>query len=270
VRTGPAPKPSVARSLEDVLHFFLPETEAASLAQRPRARASSHALVGVPIGDSDVVRAAFVWNLAVEIARAGATATVLAPAAGDSSSLWPDPGRGPMGTELVLTFAEGMADLARAALDLAQTRAAESGLSPGIVLVRLPPAWLPKAADAAALLGRVLLFTSPDARDLLETYALVKRILSLAPISAIGITVHGARSVGEARDAFWRLASASERHLLRALVSYGLIVDDLHVYRSILNRHAVGLAHPQAAASRSIGEVARLLLGDLAGEASRG
>jgi hypothetical protein len=259
----------VPRSLEDVLHFYLPEAEGLGQAQRRRG-VPAHAIVGVPIGDSDVVRAAFVWNLAVEISRAGAPATVLAPVAGDASSLWPDPGRGPMGSELVLTFADGMADLARAAVDLAQTRAAESPAGPGLVLVRLPLAWLSKAADAGALLARLLLFTSPDARDLVETYALVKHVVSVAPTSRIGITVHAVRSVGEARGAFLRLAAASERHLFRALVSYGLIVDDLHVYRSIVNRHAVGLAHPQAAASRSIGEVAELLLGDLAREAGRG
>jgi hypothetical protein len=249
-----------------VLHFFLPEAETPRPAER-RARVSAHTIVGIPIGDTDVVRAAFVWNLAVEISRTGACATVLAPAVGDTSSLWPDPGRGPMGSELVLTFADGMADLARAALDLAHTRAAESSPGPGVVLVRLPLAWLSKAADAAALLSRVLLFTSPEA--LLETYALVKSVVAAAPISTIGITLHGVRSVAEARDAFSRIAGASERHLFRALVSYGLIVDDLYVYRSILNRHAVGLAHPQAPASRSIGEVARLLLGDLAHEARR-
>jgi len=259
----------VPRSLGEVLHFFLPEAEGQSPAPRFPARSPAHTIVGVPIGDSDVVRAAFVWNLAVELSRAGACATVLAPAGEDTSSLWPDPGRGPMGSELVLTFAEGLADLARAALDLAHTRAAESPAGPGLVLVRLPPAWLSKAADASALLARVLLFSSPAARDLLETYALVKRVVSCAPISTIGITIHGVRSIGEARRAFSRLAAASERHLFRSLVSYGLIVDDLHVYRSILNRHAVGLAHPQAAASRSIGEVAQLLLGDL-GETSRG
>jgi MinD-like ATPase involved in chromosome partitioning or flagellar assembly len=172
-----------------------------------------------------------------------------------------------MGSELVLTFADGMADLARAAVDLAQTRAAESPGTPGVVLVRLPLVWLSKATDAGALFGRVLLFTTPDPRDLLETYALVKRVVSLSPVASIGITVHGVRSVGEARRAFLRLAAVSERHLFRALVSYGLIVDDLQVYRSIVNRHAVGLTHPRAAASRAIGEVAQLLLGDLAGKA---
>ena len=264
------------RSLEDVLHFFLPDSSAQGVApsagprptQRPRARA--HTLVGVPIGDSDVVRAAFVWNLAVEISRAGVSASVLAPAGGDTASLWPDPGRGPMGSELVLTFADGMSDLSRAAVDLAQTRAAESPGAPGVVLVRLPLTWLPKASDAGPLFGRVLLFTSPDTRDLLQTYALVKRIVAVAPISSIGITVHGVRSVGEAREAFQRIAAVSERHLLRSLLSYGLIVDDLQVYRSIVNRHAVGLAQPRAAASRTIGEVAQLLLGDLAGEAGSG
>jgi hypothetical protein len=256
------------RSLEEVLHFFLPEEESPRASPPPPRRAPAHTVVGIPIGDSDVVRAAFVWNLAVEISRAGASASVLAPVGGDTAALWPDPGRGPMGSELVLTFADGMADLARAAADLAKTRAAESLGTPGVVLVRLPPAWLPKATAADALPGRVLLFTSPDRRDLLETYAMLKRVVSLSPTSTIGITVHGVRSMGEARRAFLRLAAVSERHLLRALVSYGLIVDDLQVYRSILNRHAVGLAHPGSAASRAIGEVAQLLLGDLVGSRS--
>ncbi len=256
------------RSLEDVLHYFLPEAGEAPprTPRRPRLAPAHHAIVAVPVGERDVVRAAFVWNLAVELSRAGAAATVLAPALREASSLWPDPGRGPLGSELVLTFADDVADLSRAALDVAQARAAESPTSAGIVLVRVPPEWLAKAADAGHLLERVLLFSSPDPRDLMDAYALAKRLLWSAPTAILGITIHGVRSIAEARRAFGRLAGATERHLFRSLVSYGLIVDDLHVYRSILNRHAVGLAHPQSPATRSLAEVADLLLRDVAQE----
>ena len=72
--------------LGDVLHYFIPEAEtaipeaSAVRAARAAGGASPHGfsdpmrpaalpLIGVPIGEQDVVRAAFAWNLAVEIAR---------------------------------------------------------------------------------------------------------------------------------------------------------------------------------------------------------
>ena len=70
------------RDLGDVLHYFIPEAgpearsdpgpaaEPVPPAGRPQAgRASS--IVALPVEDADVLRAAFVWNLAVEAARLG-------------------------------------------------------------------------------------------------------------------------------------------------------------------------------------------------------
>ncbi|HVP31480.1 MAG TPA: hypothetical protein VMW35_20220 [Myxococcota bacterium] len=279
------------QTLADVLHYFIPEVgpgpasaparpqEGAlpatpprlpfGLAKAPRPDASpvpAVPLLAVPLGPRDVVRAAFVWNLGVELARLGASSTILAPSADEGSALWPEAGRGPLGSELVLTRAESLEAVAGSARSLAAAREREAPHAPSLVLAAVPPAWLARGCDDAALLQRVLLFCSPDRRDLLETYAVVKRVLATSPTAQIGVTIHGVRSVAEARDAFLRLAGATERHLLRSLVSYGLIVDDLAVYRSILAQRAVSLAHPQSAAARALGEVARLLLRDLDGD----
>lgn len=254
----------MARGLADVLHYFIPEVppkeRAADLPSAGRVP-----ILGFPLGDGDVVRAALVWNLAVEVARLGSGGSIVAPATEDASTLWPEPGQGPLGTDLVLTFAEDLGELATAALDVAGTRG-EAGLEGGFVLVRVPPAWLEKGPGAQPFLRHVLLFASPDRRDLVEAYSLIKRCFA-AGAETVGVVIHGVRSVGEAEHAFLRLARTSERHLGRTLTSYGLLADDLHVYRSIVSRRPLGLTHPHSPAARTLRDVARLLFADLRGGA---
>lgn len=263
------------RDLGDVLHYFLDEPSAAddNGAARPLPQADARIpargssplpMIGVPIGDRDVVRASFVWNLAVEIARAGASAFVVAPAGEGAESLWPEPGRGPLGAEFVLTFAEEMTDLVRVAREVA----ASAGTLPGeggLVLVRVPTDWIPRLGDGL-LTDWSLLFSSADPRDLVETYAQLERLASGSRDGRLGVTIHGVRRIQEAREAFEGLASACERDLGRALTSYGVLIDDLHVYRSIVNRRPLGLTHPRALATRALQDVARLLLEDARGE----
>ena len=262
------------RDLADVADYFLPKASAASRAPRaPGAlgpgpaepmRASRPAalpIVAVPIGERDVVRAAFVWNLAVEVARLGASATLVAPALPEPSPIWPEPGPGPVGAEVVLTPAQGLAQLHRAALDLAVARAADSA-DGGLVLVRVPPAWLGRAVEGRALLRWVLLFATTERVDLMETYGLAKRVLAASHEARVGVTIHGARRVVEAQSAFLHLAGVAARHLGRDLASYGLLVDDLHIYRAIVSQRPIGLEHPQSRAARALRDVARLLLED--------
>jgi hypothetical protein len=264
----------VARDLGDVLHYFFHEpapprrarAAAAPAATRPAVRAAPRLVLAVPLGDRDVVRAALLWNLAVEMARTGSSACVVAPAGAETEGLWPEPGKGPLGAELALTFAEDLPALARSAREVASAGGAPEA---GVVLVRVPPAWLGGAAQAASLFAWTLLFTSPEPEDLLETYAQAKRLHEAQPGARIGVTVHGPRSVAEARDAFDRLDRAARRHLGRPLTSYGLLVDDLHVYRAIVSRRPVGLTHPRTGAARALQEVARLLLADAVEPPSR-
>ena len=258
------------RDLGDVLHYFLPEADPASGASslglqsspaRALERPAALPIVALPIGERDVMRAAFAWNLAVEIARNGASATLLAPRDAGSAPLWPEPGRGPVGAEVQQVRAESPGALARAALDVAVTRAADADEG-GLVLVRVPPAWLRGTSDARALLRWSLLFASSDPRDLRETYAQTKQLLSGDPERRVGVTIHGVTRVDEAQRAFERIAGACVKHLNYTLVSYGLLVDDLHVYRAIVARRPIGLEHPQSRAARAMRDVAALLLED--------
>ena len=208
-----------------------------------------------------MVRAAYAWNLVVEVARLGRSATLLAPSDAPASPLWPEAGTGPVGAEVLLTAANGLGDLNRAALDVAVTRAAEASEG-GLVLVRVPPAWLRDAPAGRALLRWVLLFSSPDRDDLRASYELAKRILGGGHESRVGITIHGARRIAEAEQAFDHVAGIALRQIGHPLVSYGLLVDDLHVYRAIVSRRPIGLEHPQSRAARALRDVTRLLLED--------
>ena len=67
---------------------------------------------------------------------------------------------------------------------------------------------------------------------------------------------------GEARAAFEYLSRISEEELGLCLASYGLLVDDLHVYRAIAAQRPIGIAHPQAPATRALMDVARMLSED--------
>jgi hypothetical protein len=264
----------VPRDLGDVIDYFLPDRrahEALAPARRPLEarsepgprpeRPAALPIVALPIGSRDVVRAAFAWNLAVELARRGASATLLAPEEPESSLLWPEPGPGPVGAELVLAPCAGLAELARAALDLAVARAADAP-DGGVVLARVPPEWLREARHARALLRWVLLFATAEGAELHEAYALAKRVLAAVPETRIGVTVHGVRRVAEAEAGFRRVAGVASRHLGAQLLSYGFLVDDLHVYRAITARRPVGIEHPQSRAARALGDVARLILDD--------
>jgi len=262
----------VPSDLADVLHYFLPEAgtvESEVPSERLEGRRGSEPgriaalpLVSVPIGEQDVVRAAFAWNLAVETARLGARAAVVAPISDDAPALWPGRGVEPMGADVILTSAKSLGALYRDALDVAVDRAADAS-DGGVIFVRVPPLWLRDPENGSSLLRWTLLFTSSDHRDLLETYGLAKLLCrSSSRASRLGVTVHGARQVAEAEAAFDRLARSAATHLDRDLTSYGLLVDDLDVYRAIVAQRPIGLVHPQSAAARSLRDVALLILQD--------
>ncbi|MFQ5415797.1 MAG: MinD/ParA family protein [Myxococcota bacterium] len=261
------------RDLGDVLHYFLPDEERAgtlrrgserfeAFGERPlSARPAALPILAIPVGDRDVVRAAYAWNLAVEVARRGASATLVASDRSETSPLWPEPGRGPVGTEVALSSARSFGELGLAALDIAVKRAADS-TDGGVVLVTVPPEWFREAADGRALTRWVLLFSAAETPELLESYGLAKQILRANPDAEVGVTIHGVRRIAEAQGAFDRLAGAAVRHLDRRLTSYGLLVDDLHVYRAIVSRRPICLEHPQSHAAKALRDVARLLLDD--------
>ncbi|MFK7898418.1 MAG: MinD/ParA family protein [Myxococcota bacterium] len=222
-------------------------------------------ILGLPIGDRDVVRAALAWNLAIETARLGGASIILSPESDAGSPLWPAPGTGPLGTELHFSSARSIEELVHEA-SLLSTARAQIPQRGGIVFVRIPPAWLEKQdgleRGAMDAIRWMLLLSSANQGDLDEAADLAARMLRANPSAEIGLTIHGVQAIDEARQAFEYLSRVSEEKLALVLISYGLLVDDLHVYRAIAAQRPIGLAHPQAPATRALMDVARLLYED--------
>lgn len=226
-----------------------------------RDRPAALPVLAVPVDERDVVRAALAWNLVVEVARLGGGATLLVPTGETPSPIWPDAGPGPVGSAVVLVRAGGLAEFNRAALDVAVARAADEP-DGGVVIACVPPAWLHATSGEQALRRWALLFSSTDPRDLLESYAVAKRVLLAGEDARVGIAIHGARRIADAERAFHHVAGVCHRHLGRTLSSYGLLVDDLHIYRAIVARRPIGIEHPQSRAARALKDVARMVLED--------
>lgn len=236
-------------------------------------RASTTALLGVPIGDRDLVRAALTWNLAVETARLGRRVVILAPATETPTFLWPEAGVGPLGTELVFCPARNLADLAAIAAERVVTGQTSKGHRIDALFVCVPPAWLEPGAATRNPIPWWLLMSSPNHRDLSDAFELAAAIHGRpAPGEArptIGLTIHGVSRVDEAKQAYEHVSRRCSDQLGFDLLSYGMLVDDLHVYRAIAALRPIGLAHPQAPATRALMDVARLLSED-AGMIPRG
>ncbi len=259
------------RDLRDVADYVLPRSSETEPARQPtkaptnegprRQRAAALPVLAVPVDERDVVRAALAWNLVVELARLGVGATLVAPAEEAPSPIWPDAGPGPIGSAVILAHARTLSELNRTVLDVAVRQAADEPEG-GVVVACIPPARLHSAAEERTLLRWALLFCSTDRRDLMESYAIAKRMLGAGEKTRIGITIHGAQCIADAEHAFHHVADVSQRHLGRTLSSYGLLVDDLHIYRAIVARRPIGIEHPQSRAARALQDVARMILED--------
>lgn len=256
------------RDLSDVMQYLMPELSeprppdlpSAHTPARPeRAKPAVLPILALPIADPDVLRAAFAWNLAVEVTRMGGRSLLVAPPQDRESPLWPEAGQGPLGTEVRFAETADLGSLHRTAVDAAVTLASRADEG-GLVFVRVPPAWLTRADDGANLLRWVLLFTSSERTEMLETYGFAKLLNRVHADCEIGVTFHGTTELAAAENAFAKLADVTTRRLGVALSSYGALFDDLDVYRAIVAHRPIGLTHPQSSAARTLRDVATMLL----------
>lgn len=261
------------RDLADVLHYFLPELERPVEPAPARPEPSAHApgpeatgegtlpLASIAIADTDLVRAGLLASLASEVGRLGGQSIVLTPATANVRSLFAieDPRHGePNAMRVEVLDVGSLHDLATAAIERA-TALRDAEDEDGVVLTRIPPAWLAGAEVPSELFEWLLLFSSPHERNLSDAYALATRALRDNPEAEIGVTIHGASGRREGEAAFGLLARSVEQQLGRTLANYGLLLDDLDVYRSLVAGQPIGRAHPDSPASAALREAAKLV-----------
>jgi hypothetical protein len=245
----------MARELQDVLHYFLPDPVPDAVDAPAVHR------VSVLVAPRDLVRLALSWNLAVEAARQGARVALVAPQSTRRCAPWPRGGPRSLGVEVTEVESDQLAALG-AASDRAALRLATRPGGPALVLTAVPAARLCAGADAGALLDHVLLLTRPDERELVETWAALGAISAQAPRARIGVSVFGVASLGDARRAFEGLAALAELELARPLSSYGVLIDDVQLSRSIVSQRPIALSQPTSPAARALADVAAMLLED--------
>jgi hypothetical protein len=238
----------VARELADVLHHFLGEaTNAERLGPATLTLLSEH---------DDAFAVAAAWNVAHELARQDfAVAWVTSPV--DEELLPPD---ATPGLTRLLAPAVDVEGLARAAAEAGAKLAAAR--APGLVLLRLPPAWIAPGAAADRLLAWTLQLAAPGREERARSVA--RRVFDAHPSARIGVTIHEVRSVVEAERAFERLAGEALEESGARLASYGVLLDDAELYRSLLARRPLALLRAGSRARRAAADVAALLRADLA------
>ena len=243
----------MARELADVLHHFLGEA-----APGERLAPAWLALLSEP---DDAFAVGVCWNLAHELARLG-LAVAWVTSLADEDLLPPD---ATPGLTRLLAPAQDLAALARAAGEAAAKLSAAR--APGLVLVRVPPAWIVPGDAANNLLAWTLQLTAPDSGQRSRTIETARRTLAARPGARLGVVVCDVRSVREAGLAFDALAQECAGRSEVRLTSYGVLLDDAELYRSLLARRPLALLREGARATRAVADVARLLRADLASDA---
>jgi len=232
----------------------------------PDADSTSHSetredalpLAAVPIGEHEIVRASLVSSLAGEVAALGGDATILTPITADARRLFPPAAFESTNARVETTRADNLSSLYGAARELAAERG-KSAAHSGLILVRIPPMWLRGTEEASELLEWLLLFSATDSRSLADTYALAAWVLGRNPKAEIGVTIHGAEDRPSAEEAFGALARNVEQRLGRTLASYGLLVEDLDLYRSLVSSAPLCSTGPRSLAAAGLRESAKLV-----------
>jgi hypothetical protein len=216
-------------------------------------------VVAAPCRREDSGRSALLWRLALEMRSLGRAAALVAPAPEAEGSGWRDleleglePGFVPLG--------HGRLD--RLARRVLETREQLAGDTQPLVLVQVPTD-LPWPQGIGDLLGHCWLVASTGDRDRAEFLSLCERVLAVVPKARVGVTVRGADSLSAARAAFESLAELFEARFDRALLSYGLVLDEHELYPTVARRRAPGGARPGTRATRTLRDAAALLRGDL-------
>lgn len=265
------------RDLADVLHYFMPELTGEDPVSAPAIPALNSAgeatnernsrvdelatalpIIAVPIAEQQIVCASLVSGMADHIAALGGDATILTPNTPNARVLFLRSSVESDGARVQTTRAESLSALYSAAVELSETRGGDSEAG-GVVVVRVPPSWLRGAEDASDLLDWMLLFSATDARSLADTYALAAWALGENAKAEIGVTIYGAEGRREAESAFGALARSVEQRLGLSVASYGLLVEDLDVYRAIVTGRALGRSNPQSLAADGLREAAKLV-----------
>ncbi len=118
--------------------------------------------------------------------------------------------------------------------------------------------------------GEVLVVTNPEPPAYVDSYALIKHLLSVQGDARVKVVVNSAESEADAADVFDRIADTVWRFLKRRIGYLGFVSRDDSVRKAVRGRRPFILAYPNSPASRCITALAHKLLESGAGRRGPG
>jgi flagellar biosynthesis protein FlhG len=125
-----------------------------------------------------------------------------------------------------------------------------AGISPNVLTFT-------RAAD------HVLVVTTPEPPAITDAYAVIKvvsrQLAETGSKSPVSLLVNQARSAGEGRAVYDRIAKVARQFLSVAVLDAGYVLDDEQVPSAVRRRTPFVLASPKCSASQCIGQLAMRL-----------
>jgi len=111
-----------------------------------------------------------------------------------------------------------------------------------------------------------IIITSPEKREMLKNYSLIKKICGIDQVSTIGLIVNRVKKVLQAVRVFRKMAAVSNKYLKKELLSYGFFYDDLIITRTILKGVPLGLSYPDARLRKCLCGISNIIINNKVNE----
>ncbi|MEW6732453.1 MAG: P-loop NTPase [Acidobacteriota bacterium] len=108
--------------------------------------------------------------------------------------------------------------------------------------------------------SEVVIVTTPDTTDIVDSYAIVKSLHSHAPTKPIWIVVNNAVSIRDADEVVSQLNTISMRFLKHKIECLGAIPQDTHIAKAISMQRPIVEYAPDRPSSRSFRVIAKYFL----------
>ncbi|KKR30968.1 MAG: Site-determining protein [Candidatus Gottesmanbacteria bacterium GW2011_GWC2_39_8] len=131
-----------------------------------------------------------------------------------------------------------------------------------IIFVNTPSELIAKDERWVRAYRENIIITSPEEKEMMRNYSIIKKICEINPYSLIGLVVNKVNKVSEAVRAFNKMAEITSKYLSKQLLSFGFFYDDLIIIRSILEGSALVLSYPDTKLQKCLRGISEIIVNE--------
>jgi len=107
-----------------------------------------------------------------------------------------------------------------------------------------------------------IIITSPDEKEMMKNYSIIKKISEINNSFSIGIIINKVNKVSEAAKTFNKIAEITNKYLNKQLLSFGFFYDDLLITRSILEGSPLVLSYPDTKLRKCLHGISEIIINE--------